>query len=79
MDRLLFTADIIARYRCSRPTAIKRIRQMIHMERPLAVTEWAVRAWEDERTVNPAGAKKTAVDPLKTRHTGTIRLERRRA
>lgn len=79
MDHLLFVGDIMARYRCSRPTAIKRMRQMIHMERPLAVTEWAVKAWEDERTVNPADAKKAAVKPLKTRHTGPIKLERRRA
>ena len=65
MDHLLFVQDIMARYRCSAPTARKRMRQMIHMEQPLAVTEWAVRAWEDGKTVEPTGKKKAPVMALK--------------
>lgn len=79
MDHLLFVPDIMARYHCSAPTARKYMRQMIHMEGPLAVKEWAVRAWEDERTVEPKGAKKTPWKPLKTRTTADYHIERRRA
>ena len=53
MDNLLFVPDIMARYHCSAPTARKYMRQMIHMENPLAVTESALLAWERERTVCP--------------------------
>ena len=78
MDHLLFTQDIMDRYRCSAPTARKRKRQMIHMEQPLAVTEWAVRAWEDGKTVEPKGKRKAAVRPLKTPQ-DEWRIPRRRA
>lgn len=53
MEKLLFVPDIMARYHCSAPTARKYMRQMIHMEDPLAVTESALLAWEHERTVHP--------------------------
>lgn len=54
MVRLYFVPDIQARYGCSPATARKRIRQMHHMEAPLAAPEWAVEAWERERLVAPA-------------------------
>lgn len=61
MVRLYFVPDIQARYGCSPATARKRIRQMHHMEAPLAAPEWAVEAWERDRMVAPAGkAVKTA-------------------
>ena len=53
MERLLFVADIAERYRCSAPTARAYIRQMEHMEKPLAVRESAVAMWEQERTRYP--------------------------
>ena len=43
MERLLSVKDIMARYQCSRQTAIRYIKQMEHMERPYTVTERAVR------------------------------------
>lgn len=53
MERWMTVADIMARYRCSAQTARKRMRQMVHMEKPLMVTEAAVAAWEREKTVCP--------------------------
>ena len=53
MERLLTVNDIMARYGKSRQTAIRYIKQMEHQEKPYAVTERAVRAWDESRTVNP--------------------------
>lgn len=53
MENLLTPADIAARYKCSLPTARARMRQMEHMEKPLMVTESAVRLWEAGKMVSP--------------------------
>lgn len=53
MERLLTVEDIMNRYGKSRQTAIRYIKQMKHQEKPYAVTESAVRAWDESRTVNP--------------------------
>ena len=53
MERLLSVHDLMERYQCSRQTAIRYIRKMEHQERPYMVTEKALRAWEQSRTVNP--------------------------
>ena len=53
MERLLSVADMMDRYQCSRQTAIRYMRKMEHQERPYMVTEKALKAWEDSRTVNP--------------------------
>ena len=79
MDKLLFVQDIMARYRCSAPTARKRMRQMIHMEKPLAVTEWAVATWENGKTKEPKGKKKTAPRPQKIVKMDDWHIPRRRA
>ena len=68
MERLLNPADIAARYQCSLPTARARMRQMLHMEKPLMVTEAAVLAWEREKTVCPGEA--TAPKKKPQRRTG---------
>ena len=54
MERLLSVKDIMARYQCSRQTAIRYMQKMEHQERPYRVTEKAVNAWEKSRTVRPA-------------------------
>lgn len=54
MERLLSVADMMARYQCSRQTAIRYMRQMEHQTRPYMVTEKAVAAWDKSRTVVPA-------------------------
>lgn len=56
MDKLLTKRDIMARYGVSATTAERYMRKMIHMEKPLRVTERALLAWEAERTANPADA-----------------------
>lgn len=53
MDRLLSVPDIMARYQCSRQTAVRHIKRMEHLERPYMVTEKALAAYERSRTVNP--------------------------
>lgn len=53
MERLLSVQDLMERYQCSRQTAIRYMRKMEHQERPYMVTEKALRAWEQSRTVNP--------------------------
>ena len=58
MENLLNVADIAARYKCSLPTARARMRQMEHMEKPLMVTESAVRAWEAGKTLSPGETAK---------------------
>ena len=53
MERLFSVKDLMDRYQCSRQTAIRYMRKMEHQERPYMVTEKALRAWEQSRTVNP--------------------------
>lgn len=53
MDRLLSVSDLMARYQCSRQTAIRYMRKMEHQERPYMVTERALAEWERKRTVVP--------------------------
>ena len=53
MDRLLSVNDVMDRYQCSANTARSRMRQMPHMEKPLMVSERAVRDWEAGKMVYP--------------------------
>ena len=53
MKRLLAAKDIAERYGVSVETAMRYMRKMEHMERPLRVTEEAVEAWEISRTYEP--------------------------
>lgn len=53
MNRLLTAKDIAERYQKSEKTAMRYMRQMEHMEKPLRVTEQAVEAWEIMRTYEP--------------------------
>ena len=57
MDKLLFVPDIMERYHCSAPTARARMRQMKHMEKPLAVYESELLRWEFERMHAPGETK----------------------
>jgi len=54
MERLLSVADLMARYQCSRQTAIRYIQKMEHMEKPYMVRESVLARWERDRTVRPA-------------------------
>ena len=53
MERLLSVKDISERYQCKPATARQYMRNMVHMERPLMVTERAVREWETRKTLPP--------------------------
>ena len=53
MERLLSVQDLMARYQCSRQTAIRYMQKMEHMEKPYMVRETVLAAWERERTVKP--------------------------
>lgn len=53
MERLLSVADMMARYQCSRQTAIRYMQKMEHQERPYMVRASVVEAWDRSRTVRP--------------------------
>lgn len=53
MERLLSVKDICDRYQCKPVTARKFMRDMVHMEQPLMVTERAVKDWEQRKTLPP--------------------------
>ena len=56
MEQLMTVKGMQERYGCSLPTARKYLRQCVpHTENPLTAPEWAVKDWEDSRTVVPAG------------------------
>ena len=54
MERLLSVRDMMARYQCSRQTAIRYMQKLEHMENPYMVRASVVEAWERERTVRPS-------------------------
>lgn len=59
MEKLLFVPEVMERYQVSAPTARKIMREMSHIEKPkLAVTESAVRAYEQEMQVRPGEKEK---------------------
>ena len=79
MDVLLGVTEIMARYRCCRQTASKRMKQMKHLENPLLVPEWAVMQWEQEQ-MEPRRAKKKPVQGrVITDPSNPYRIARRRA
>ena len=53
MERLLSVQDVCARYQVRATTARKYMRDMVHMESPLMVTERAVMEWERRKTLPP--------------------------
>jgi len=53
MERLLSVNDICARYQIKAVTARKYMRDMVHLETPLMVTERAVMDWERRKTLPP--------------------------
>ena len=54
MEKLLSVADMMARYQCSRQTAIRYMQKMEHQEKPYMVRQSVVEAWDRSRTVRPA-------------------------
>ena len=61
MERLLSVKDVCARYQVKPQTARKFMRDMVHMEAPLMVTERAVSEWERRKTVPPDSATRQLI------------------
>ena len=53
MERLLSVKDMMARYGCSRQTAIRYMQKMEHMTNPYMVRASVLQEWERSRTVVP--------------------------
>ena len=53
MEKLLSVADLMARYQCSRQTAIRYMQKLEHMEKPYMIRASVLESWERERTVKP--------------------------
>ena len=53
MERLYSVRDICERYQVKPATARKIMRDMYHLEKPLMVSERAVRDWEQRKTFPP--------------------------
>ena len=84
MEKLLRVPDIMARYGCCAATARTYMRQMIHQEKPLAVTASMVEAWERSRTREPGAPEQPKkrprrwAEPPKDKN-GNFYIPRRRA
>lgn len=60
MERLLSAKEVGALIGYRDGDAVRRaMRQMIHTEKPLRVTESALERWISERSYRPGGAKET--------------------
>ena len=80
MDKLVTVKAMRERYDCSLPTARKYLRQCVpHMENPLTAPEWAVREWEERRTVIPVEISRRAAAEIRSRlNTGRVIVPRKR-
>lgn len=86
MDKLLTVDDVAGILQVSRRTAYTYMRQMVHMERPMRVTEKALAGWITGRMTAPAdktmmpreGKQKAPAWGLPGRNTGDYHIPRRR-
>ena len=77
-ERLITVKYMMNRYGCSNPTARKYIRQCVpHMENPLVTYPWALREWEERRTVVPPGTSRKRRAEI-TGKTGRVIVPRKR-
>ena len=81
MERLLTVDDVMEIIQVSRRTAYTYMQSMLHMVRPLRVTETALRSWIAERMEAPAGnpAEKKRQMRHMHRNEPVMRIERRKA
>lgn len=80
MEQLVTVKAMRERYGCSLPTARRYIRECEpHMENPLATYEWAVRDWEEKRTVHlPGISRKRKAEIDRKQKTGRVIVPRTR-
>ena len=77
-ERLVTVKEMMNRYGCSNPTARKYIRQCVpHMENPLVTYPWALREWEEKRTVVPPETSRKRREEF-TRKAGRVIVPRKR-
>lgn len=69
IEKRLRPDDVAEIMSCSRQTASRYMRQMIHAENPLTVKESDFLAWEARRTIDPE-----ALTPCPWTHKGTNRV-----
>lgn len=82
VEKLLTAEDVAGIMRVGKRTAYAYMRQMIHMEKPMRVTEAALRAWIAGRSVAPEEKKRRGVNTGRRRMTVVpedYRIPRRRA
>jgi hypothetical protein len=65
LEALLSVKDICARYQVKSATARKFMRDMVHLESPLMVTERAVADWERRKTLPPESETRRITKRLK--------------
>ena len=71
MERLYSVTDICELFRVKdQRTARKIMRDMEHMEKPLLVTERAVKSYIDRKTVPPEAAVKRILNRKGAKHDG---------
>lgn len=78
MERLLTVEDVMEIVQVSRRTAYTYMQTMIHMTRPLRVTEAALKAWIAERMTAPGQPVAKAKKPQAYRHAPVTHIERRK-
>lgn len=69
MARLLSVKKVMERYQCSRQTAVRYMRRLEHMEKPLTIKESVLDQWDLDRTVKP---------PEVVRHEMAMKIYKRR-
>jgi hypothetical protein len=79
VERLVTVKDMMERYGCSGATARKYLRQMHHLENPLAAPLWALQEWERSRERMPEGIspeRKAAI--IRRKQTGRVIVPRKK-
>lgn len=78
MEQLITVKAMAARYGCSLPTARRYIRECVpHLENPLVTYPWALREWEERRTVIPPGTSRKRAEEIKAK-TARVIVPRKR-
>ena len=80
MEQLVTVRFMADRYRCSLKTARRYLRQLEpHMENPLTAPMWALRDWEEKRTVIPdTVSRKRREEIMARRSNGRVIVPRTR-
>ena len=77
MERMLTVDDVAETLQISRRSAYRYMAGMVHLEKPMRITEGALREWISRGTVDPDAPRRPRVTAR--RHTGpdTFRIPKR--